>query len=85
MLYFQLQKLLPTLVLIPTMSKDMYEQLRLAHNVVDVVDRANRKICVTRLPYSVDKAENAYAQVQLFTRKKKDEKFQQILYLKYKL
>ena len=32
-------------VLIPTMSKDMDEQLKLAHKVVDVLDRANRKIC----------------------------------------
>ena len=31
-----------TPVLIPTMSKDMDEQLNLAHKVVDVVDRANR-------------------------------------------
>ena len=31
-------------VLIPTMSKDMDEQLKLGHKVVDVVDRANRKI-----------------------------------------
>ena len=36
-----------TPVLIPTMSKDMDEQLKLAHKVVDVVDRANRKIGVT--------------------------------------
>ena len=36
-----------TPVLIPTMSKDMNEQLKLAHKVVDLVDRANRKICVT--------------------------------------
>ena len=41
------KKLTP--VLIPTMSKDMDEQLKLAHKVVDVVDRANRKICVTLL------------------------------------
>ena len=34
-------------VLIPTMSKDMDEQLKLAHKVVDVVDRENGKICVT--------------------------------------
>ncbi len=34
-------------VLIPTMSKDMDEQLKLGYKVVDVVDRANRKICVT--------------------------------------
>ena len=33
-----------TPVQIPTMSKDMDEQLKLAHEVVDVVDRANRKI-----------------------------------------
>ena len=34
-----------TPVLIPTMSKDMDEQLKLAQTVVDVVDRANRKMC----------------------------------------
>ena len=38
-----------TPVLIPTMSRDMDEQLKLAHKVVDVVDRTNRKICVTLL------------------------------------
>ena len=37
------------LVLIPTMSRDLDEQLKRAHKVVDVVDRANRKICVTLL------------------------------------
>ena len=31
-------------VLTPTMSKDMDEQLKLAHKVVDVVDREDRKI-----------------------------------------
>ena len=36
-----------TPVLIPTMSKDIDEQLKLAHKVVDVLDRANGKICVT--------------------------------------
>ena len=36
-----------TPVLIPTMSKNIDEQLKLAHKVVDVVDRASRKICVT--------------------------------------
>ena len=30
--------------LIPTVSKDMDEQLKLAHKVVDVVDRANREL-----------------------------------------
>ena len=67
-------------LLIPTMSKDMDEQLKLAHKVVDVVNRANRKICVTLLRYNVDKPESSYAQVQLFARKK-DEKFQQVVYV----
>ena len=34
-----------TPVLIPTMSIDMDEQLKLAHKVVDVVDRANKDLC----------------------------------------
>ena len=74
-----------TPVLIPTKSKDMDEQLRLAHKVIDVVDRTNRKICVTLQRYNVDKPESSYAQVRLFARKKEDEKFQQIVYVKYKL
>ena len=45
-------------VLIPTKSKDLGEQLKLAHDVVDVMDRANRKIYVTALPYRVDKPES---------------------------
>ena len=72
-------------VLIPTMAKDIYEQLKLAHNVVDVVDRANRKVCVTLLRYNVDKPESSYAQVQFFARKKKDEKFQHVVFVNYKL
>ena len=31
------------------LSKDMEEQLKLTHRVVEVVDRPNRKICVTTL------------------------------------
>ena len=74
-----------TPVVITTMSRDMDEQLKLAHKVVDVVDRANRKICVTRLRYNVDRSERSYAQVRLFARKKEDEKFQQVVYVNYKL
>ena len=74
-----------TPVLIPTMSRDMDELLKLAHKVVDVVDRTNRKICVTLLRYNVDKPESSYAQVRLFARKKEDEKFQQVVYVNYKL
>ena len=74
-----------TPVLIPTMSKDMDEQLKLAHKIVDIVDRANRKICVTLLRYNVDKPESSNAQVQLFASKNEDEKFQQVVYVNYKL
>ena len=74
-----------TPVLIPTMSRDMDEQLKLAHKVVDVVDQTNRKICVTLLQYNVDNLESSYAQVRLFARKKEDENFQQIVFVNYKL
>ena len=70
-----------TPMLIPTMSESLDEQLKLAHKVVDVVDRTNRKICVTLLRYNEDKAETSYAQVRLFARKKEDEKFQQVVYV----
>ena len=74
-----------TPVLIPTMSRDMDEQLKLAHKVVDVVDRTNGKTCVTLLRYNEDKPESSYAQVRFFAKKKEDEKFQQIVYVRYKL
>ena len=64
-----------TPVLIPRMSKDMDEQLKLAHKVVDIVDRANRKICVTLLRHKLDKPESFYVQVQLSARKKEDRSF----------
>ena len=81
---FAIEEIL-TPVLIPTTSKDMDEQLKLAHKVIDVVNRANRKICVTLLRYNVDKPESFYAQVRLFARKRADEKFQQVVYVKYQL
>ena len=74
-----------TTVQIPISSKDMEEQLKLAHKVVDVVDRANKRICVTLLRYNVDNPESSYAQVRLFVKKKEDEKFQQVVYVNYKL
>ena len=48
-------------VLQSTLSKDMDEQLKLVHKVIDVVDRANRKICVTLLRYKVDNPDTSYA------------------------
>ena len=50
-----------TLVLIPTIPKYLDEQLKHAHKVVEKVDRANRRICVTLLRYNMDKPESSYA------------------------
>ena len=72
-------------MLIPTMSKDMDEQLNLVHKVFDPVDRPYRKVCVTLLRYDVDKLESFYAQVRFIARKKQGETFQQAVYVKYKL
>ena len=77
------QNLLP--VLQSTLSKDMEEQLKLVHKVIDVVDRPNRMICVTLLRYKLNIPETSYAQVRLFGQKKEEEKFQQIVYVNYKL
>ena len=49
------------------------------------VGRPNRRICVTRLRYKVDNPETSYAQVRLIGQKKEEEKFQQIVYVNYKL
>ena len=72
-------------VLQSTLSKDMEEQLKLVHKVIDVVDRPNRKICVTLPRYKVDNPDTSYAQVRLFGRKTEEEKFLQIVYVNYKL
>ena len=49
-----------------TLSRDMEEQLKLVHKVIDVVDRPNRRIRVTLLRYTADNPETSYAQVRLF-------------------
>ena len=67
------------------LSKEIDQQLKLAHKMVGVMDRANRKFCVTLLRYSVDKPGSSYGEVRLFQRKKEDEKFQQIFYVNFKL
>ena len=66
------------------LSKDMEEQLKLVHELIDVVGRPNRRICVTLLRYNVDNPETSYAQVRLFARKNEEEKFQQIVYVNYR-
>ena len=72
-------------VLQSSLSKDMEEQLKLVHKVIDVVDCPNRRICVTLLRYKVNNPETYYAQVGLFGRKKEEEKFPQIVCVKYRL
>ena len=81
--YLREQNLPP--VLQSTLTKDMEEQLKLVHKVIDVVDRPNRRICVTLLRYKVDNPETSYAQVRLLGRKKEEENFQQIAYVNYRL
>ena len=48
--------------LIPTMSKDMEDQLKLAHQVIELMNCTNRKTAVTLLRYSVDRPEGSYAE-----------------------
>ena len=72
-------------VLHSTLSKDMEEQLKHVYKVIDVADRAQRRVCVTLLRYKVDNPETSYARVRPFRRKKEEEKFQQIVYVNYKL
>ena len=67
---------------IPTLSKDMDEQLTLAHKVVDVVDRANRKICdAVRCGQAIE----FVCSIPIFEGKLEDEKFQLVVYVAYTL
>ena len=55
-----------TPVLIPKMSRDTDKQLKLAHKLVEVVDRVHKKICVTLLRYDVDKPESIMLKFEHF-------------------
>ena len=44
-----------TTMLIPITSKDIDQQLKLSHKVVDKVHLASKKICATLLRYNADK------------------------------
>ena len=72
-------------VLQSTLSKDLEEQLKLVHKVIDFVDCPKRRICVTLLRYKVDNPDTSYDQIRPFGRKREEEKFQQIVYVNYKL
>ena len=59
--------------------------MKLVHKLIDVVDLPDRRSCVTLLRYKADNPETSYAQVRLIGRKKEEEKFQQHVYVNYKL
>ena len=82
--HFSTEENLPP-VQVKLLAKDMKEQLKLSHKVVEVVDRPHRKICVTMLRYNVETPETSCAQVRLFGGKNNEEKFNQIVYVNYKL
>ena len=67
------------------LAKDMEEQLKLTHKFVEAVNRPHKMICVTLLRYNVEKPETSHVQVRLFGRRKDEEKFNQIVYVNYKL
>ena len=72
-------------VLILTLSEGMDEQLKLAHKLVDVVNRPYKRFFVNLLQYKVDKPESSYAQVQFLAKKKEELKLQQIVQVKFEL
>ena len=63
------------------LAKDIEEQLKLTHKVVEVVDRSPRRICVTMLRYNVGTPEISYVQVRLFGRRKDEENLNQNVYV----
>ena len=67
------------------LAKDMEEQLKFSHKVIEVFDRSHRKICVTMLRSNVEKTETSNVEVRLFGRGKGEEKFNQVVYVNYKL
>ena len=68
-------------VQVKLLGKDMEEQLKLTHKVVEVVDRPHRKICVTMLRYNFEKSKASYVQVHYSGRRKDEEKFNQFVYV----
>ena len=66
------------------LSRDIEEQLKHDHKVIEIAEGAKRKVCVTLLRYKEDNPETSYAQIRLFTRMTEEENFQQLVYVKYK-
>ena len=81
---FSKEEILPT-VQVKLQAKDMEEQVKLTHKVVEVVNRPSGKIWVAKLCYDVGQPETSYVQVRLFGRRKEEEKTNQLVYKNYKL
>ena len=61
------------------LSRDIEEQLKHGHKVIEIAEGAKRKVCVTLLHYKEDNPETSYAQIRLFTRMTEEENFQQLV------
>ena len=71
-------------VQVKLLARDMEEQLKLTHRVVEVFDRPHKKICVTMLRYKMETPETSYVQVRFFGRRKEEENINQIDLVNYK-
>ena len=67
------------------LSRDIDEQLKHVHKVIEIAEGTKRKMCVTLLRYKEDNPETSYAQIRLFTRRTEEENFQQLVYVNYKI
>ena len=67
------------------LSRDIDEQLKHVHKVIEIAEGAKRKVCVTLLRYKEHKLETSYAQIRLFTRKTEEKNFQQQVYVNCKI
>ena len=72
-------------VQVKLLAKNLEEQLKFTHKIEEVVGQPHRNIYVTMLRYNVEKPQTSYVQVRLLGRRKNEEKFNQIVYVNYKL
>ena len=63
------------------LSRDIDNQLKHVHRVIEIAEGAKRKVCVTMQRYKEDNPETSYAQIRLFTRRTEEENFQQLVIL----
>ena len=65
------------------LSKDLDEQLKHVQKGITIVDRPKRKIIATMKKNNIDKPENTYVQLRVFTRNGEHHKFQQLVFVSY--